>query len=175
MTGPHPSLHPSLLTQIRHEIPALLRLAVPIIMGELPALGATGSGVSTTLARCYMLCVLLAYVAWRNRREQWRLGLYGRHLHRARIAMMLGCAWALDWPEHRTDRHRLCTCRGVVSSRAAVAARARQRTGRPAGANALSQPAICLLSSVWDSRARAISQKVKHALNANSVMRGSIA
>ena len=35
MTGSHPLLHTSFLTQIRHEMPALLRLAVPIVMGEL--------------------------------------------------------------------------------------------------------------------------------------------
>jgi MATE family multidrug resistance protein len=39
----------------------------------LPALGATGSGISTALARGYMMCVLVAYMAWRNRREHWNL------------------------------------------------------------------------------------------------------
>ena len=55
----------------------------------LPALGTTGSGISTTLARFYMLSVLLVYVAWRNRRERWRLGRHAGHLHPARIATIL--------------------------------------------------------------------------------------
>ena len=55
----------------------------------LPALGATGSGISTTLARFYMLFVLLVYVAWRNRREHWRLGRHAGQLHLSRITTIL--------------------------------------------------------------------------------------
>jgi len=55
----------------------------------LPALGATGSGISTTLARYYMLCVLVGYFAWRNRREHWQLGRHAGQLHLARIATIL--------------------------------------------------------------------------------------
>ena len=47
----------------------------------LPALGATGSGLSTALARTYMMFVLLGYLLWLNRREHLRLGQYaGRSL-----------------------------------------------------------------------------------------------
>jgi len=51
----------------------------------LPALGATGSGLSTTLSRCYMMCVLLAYMTWRNRREHWHLLQYARKFYSTRI------------------------------------------------------------------------------------------
>ncbi len=47
----------------------------------LPALGAMGSGISTTLSRCYMACVLLGYMSWRNRREQWHLLQYAREIY----------------------------------------------------------------------------------------------
>jgi MATE family multidrug resistance protein len=55
----------------------------------LPALGATGSGLSTALARCYMMCVLLGYMAWRNRREHWRLGSYARRIYPERMKMIV--------------------------------------------------------------------------------------
>ena len=55
----------------------------------LPALGATGSGISTTLARFYMLGVLLVFMAWRNRSEKWQLGRHAGHLHFARIVTIL--------------------------------------------------------------------------------------
>lgn len=42
----------------------------------LPRLGATGSGLSTSLARTYMALVLLAYLGWCNRREGWHLRQY---------------------------------------------------------------------------------------------------
>jgi MATE family multidrug resistance protein len=51
----------------------------------LPALGATGSGLSTTLSRCYMLCVLLLYMAWSDRREHWHLLRYGGQFYAERI------------------------------------------------------------------------------------------
>ena len=52
----------------------------------MPALGATGSGLSTTLSRYYMLCVLLGYMVWRNRREHWHLLCYAGQLYWKRIA-----------------------------------------------------------------------------------------
>jgi MATE family multidrug resistance protein len=52
----------------------------------LPALGATGSGLSTMLARCYMACVLLGYMAWRSRREHWQLLRYAGEFYWERIA-----------------------------------------------------------------------------------------
>jgi len=51
----------------------------------LPALGATGSGISTALARTYMMCVLLAYMAWRDRREHWHLLHYAGKFYFDRI------------------------------------------------------------------------------------------
>ncbi len=55
----------------------------------LPALGATGSGISTTLARSYMVCVLLSYMAWRNHHERWHLLRYARHFYFERIAKIV--------------------------------------------------------------------------------------
>jgi MATE family multidrug resistance protein len=55
----------------------------------LPALGATGSGLSTALARTYMTCVLLGYLVWLNRREHMRLGQYARRFYRDRIASVV--------------------------------------------------------------------------------------
>ncbi len=52
----------------------------------LPALGATGSGLSTALARLYMMLVLLAYMAWQNRRQHWRVMHYARQFYTRRIA-----------------------------------------------------------------------------------------
>jgi MATE family multidrug resistance protein len=52
----------------------------------LPALSALGSGISTMLARFYMMCVLLAYMVWLNRREQWRLARYAGAFYLRRIA-----------------------------------------------------------------------------------------
>jgi MATE family multidrug resistance protein len=51
----------------------------------LPALGATGSGISTTLSRCYMMCVLLGYMTWRSRVEHWHLLHYARQFYSERI------------------------------------------------------------------------------------------
>jgi MATE family multidrug resistance protein len=51
----------------------------------LPALGATGSGISTALSRLYMMCVLLVYMAWRSRNEHWHLLRYARHFYREHI------------------------------------------------------------------------------------------
>jgi MATE family multidrug resistance protein len=55
----------------------------------LPALGATGSGLSTTLSRYYMLCVLIAYVVCRDRGEHWHLLRYAGHFYWERIAGIL--------------------------------------------------------------------------------------
>jgi MATE family multidrug resistance protein len=55
----------------------------------LPALGATGSGLSTALARSYMMCVVLGYMLWLNRREHLRLGQYAGRLYLDRMATIL--------------------------------------------------------------------------------------
>jgi MATE family multidrug resistance protein len=55
----------------------------------LRALGATGSGISTALARCYMLCVLLGYMAWRDRVEHWKLLRYAGTFYRERMARIV--------------------------------------------------------------------------------------
>jgi MATE family multidrug resistance protein len=55
----------------------------------LPALGALGSGISTMLARFYMMCVLLGYMLWRNRSEQWRLGRYAGAFYLRTIAAIV--------------------------------------------------------------------------------------
>jgi MATE family multidrug resistance protein len=55
----------------------------------LPALGATGSGISTTLARCYMACVLLVYLAWYNRREHMHLLRYAGEWYWERIGKIV--------------------------------------------------------------------------------------
>jgi len=55
----------------------------------LPALGAAGSGLSTTLARCYMLCVLAGYMMWCDRREHWRLLRYAREFYSERIVRIV--------------------------------------------------------------------------------------
>lgn len=55
----------------------------------LRALGATGSGISTALARCYMLCVLLGYMAWRDRAEHWNLMRYAGAFYRERMARIV--------------------------------------------------------------------------------------
>ncbi len=55
----------------------------------LPALGATGSGVSTTLARCYMLCVLIGSLVWCDRREHWHLLHYAGQLYWERMARIV--------------------------------------------------------------------------------------
>jgi MATE family multidrug resistance protein len=52
----------------------------------LPAMGAAGSGISTALARCYMMCVVLGYMVWRNRQGHWQLGRYAREFYLQRIA-----------------------------------------------------------------------------------------
>jgi len=52
----------------------------------MPALGATGSGLSTTLSRYYMLCVLLGYLVWHDRREHWHLLRCAGQLYWKRIA-----------------------------------------------------------------------------------------
>ncbi len=52
----------------------------------LPALGAAGSGISTALARWYMMCVLLGYMIWRNRSEHWQLARYAGQFYFVRIA-----------------------------------------------------------------------------------------
>ena len=51
----------------------------------LPALGATGSGISTSLSRCYMVCVLLGYMVWCSHREQWHLLGYAGEFYSRRI------------------------------------------------------------------------------------------
>jgi MATE family multidrug resistance protein len=55
----------------------------------LPALGATGSGISTTISRCYMLCVLLGYLAFCDRREHWHLLHYAGQLYWDRMAKIV--------------------------------------------------------------------------------------
>ena len=55
----------------------------------LPALGAAGSGISTALARSYMMCVVLGYVVWCNRREHWQLGRYAGEFYSQRIAKIV--------------------------------------------------------------------------------------
>jgi MATE family multidrug resistance protein len=55
----------------------------------LPAMGATGSGLSTALARLYMMCVLLAYMAWRGRSEHWHLMGYARQFYSERIVKIV--------------------------------------------------------------------------------------
>jgi MATE family multidrug resistance protein len=55
----------------------------------LPAMGATGSGLSTALARLYMMCVLLAYMAWRGRSEHWHLMSYAREFYSERIVKIV--------------------------------------------------------------------------------------
>ncbi len=55
----------------------------------LPALGATGSGISTTLARCYMVCVLLGYMAFCDRDEHWHLLRYAGELYWERMARIV--------------------------------------------------------------------------------------
>ena len=55
----------------------------------LPALGAVGSGLSTTLSRCYMLCVLLGYMVWCDRREHWHLLRYAGQLYWERMARIV--------------------------------------------------------------------------------------
>jgi MATE family multidrug resistance protein len=55
----------------------------------MPALGATGSGIATTLARFYMMAVLLFYIARCNRRNEWRLASYAREFYRNRISEIL--------------------------------------------------------------------------------------
>jgi MATE family multidrug resistance protein len=55
----------------------------------LPALGALGSGISTTLARGYMFCVLLGYLWWRNQHEHWHLLHLGRRFYRERIVKIV--------------------------------------------------------------------------------------
>jgi multidrug resistance protein, MATE family len=55
----------------------------------LPALGATGSGISTALARGYMMFVLLGYLIWSNRREHWHLVRYAGRLHLERMAAIV--------------------------------------------------------------------------------------
>ncbi len=55
----------------------------------LPALGATGSGISTTLARCYMVCVLGGYLAWRNRVEHWHLLRYAGEIYWERMGRIV--------------------------------------------------------------------------------------
>jgi MATE family multidrug resistance protein len=55
----------------------------------LPAMGATGSGVSTTLSRCYMMCVLLGYMAWSSRREKWNLLRYAGKFYSERIGKIV--------------------------------------------------------------------------------------
>jgi len=55
----------------------------------LPAMGATGSGISTALARCYMICVLLVYIVWRDRREQWHLLSYAGRVYFKRITKIV--------------------------------------------------------------------------------------
>jgi MATE family multidrug resistance protein len=55
----------------------------------LPAMGATGSGVSTTLSRCYMMCVLLGYLAWNSGRENWHLLHYAGKFYGERIGKIV--------------------------------------------------------------------------------------
>jgi MATE family multidrug resistance protein len=55
----------------------------------LPRLGATGSGVSTALARLYMMCVLLGTMIWLNRSKQWRLGQYADRFYWERMAAIV--------------------------------------------------------------------------------------
>jgi MATE family multidrug resistance protein len=55
----------------------------------MPRLGATGSGISTTLARTYMFCVLATYVAWRSQHEHWYLLRYARRFYPERIARIV--------------------------------------------------------------------------------------
>jgi MATE family multidrug resistance protein len=55
----------------------------------LPALGATGSGLSTTLSRGYMMCVLLGYMVWRNRGEHWHLLRHAGEFYRERMVRIL--------------------------------------------------------------------------------------
>jgi MATE family multidrug resistance protein len=55
----------------------------------LPALGAAGSGLSTTISRCYMACVLLGYMVWCDRREHWNLLRYAGEFYWERMAQIL--------------------------------------------------------------------------------------
>jgi MATE family multidrug resistance protein len=50
-----------------------------------PTLGATGSGIATTVARTYMMAVLLAYLAWVSRGRGWQLARYARQFYPERI------------------------------------------------------------------------------------------
>ncbi len=55
----------------------------------LPALGATGSGISTTLSRYYMLCVVLGYLAWCDRNEHWHLWRHAGRIYWERMARIV--------------------------------------------------------------------------------------
>jgi multidrug resistance protein, MATE family len=71
-----------------------------LIFGKLgaPAMGAEGAGWSTTLARAYMMAVLLAAIVWHERRERTGLWNTPLKLELTRIARLLrlGCPAALQ-------------------------------------------------------------------------------
>jgi len=50
-----------------------------------PAMGAEGSGWSTTISRFYMVAVLAGYVMWQNRKRGFHLGRYAWELYTGRI------------------------------------------------------------------------------------------
>ena len=55
----------------------------------LPRLEATGSALSTSLARVYMMLVLAVYVAWRSRHEGWHLLRYAKQWYGSRIRQIV--------------------------------------------------------------------------------------
>jgi MATE family multidrug resistance protein len=71
-----------------------------LIFGKLgaPAMGAEGSGWSTTVSRVYMMTVLLAAIVWHERRERTGLWQTPLRLERVRIwrLLRLGCPAAMQ-------------------------------------------------------------------------------
>jgi MATE family multidrug resistance protein len=55
----------------------------------MPALGATGSGLATSISRFYLMLVLLGYLVWRGRRQHWPLLLHAGELHWQRIRQIV--------------------------------------------------------------------------------------
>jgi len=55
----------------------------------LPAMGAQGSGLSTSIARYYMLAVLVAYLVWQNRKQHFHLGRFAWGIERRLISTMV--------------------------------------------------------------------------------------
>ncbi len=56
---------------------------------HMPAMGATGSGLATSISRIYMMLVLLAYLVWRGRHQHWPLLLHAGELHWQRIRQIV--------------------------------------------------------------------------------------